>query len=91
MRSASIGYINKQNTITLNMHAKYYSISEQGINVNEGNIDQYVHINPTNGLRIDLTGSGQFFAPDITISNFDIGSIDVDNALNMLNDGNLIL
>lgn len=65
-------------------------LSDQGITVNAGNINSYVQVDQFNGLRVDTTGTGQFWQGFKRIGSF-ASDVDVDNALNMFNDGNLIL
>lgn len=66
-------------------------LSDQGITVNAGNIAQYVMVNQYNGLRVDPTGSGQFYASgDNLIATFS-GSTDVQDAATMLANGTLLV
>lgn len=65
-------------------------LSDQGITVNAGNINNYIQVDQYNGLKVDITGLGQFWQAGKTIGSFN-GDIDVQNALTMFNDGNLIV
>ena len=66
-------------------------LSGQGITVNAGNIGQYVMVNQYNGLRVDTTGSGQFYASgDNLIATFN-GTTDVQDAATMLANGTLLV
>lgn len=66
-------------------------LSDQGITVSAGNIGQYVMVNQYNGLRVDTTGAGQFYASgDNLIATFS-GTTDVDDAATMLANGTLIV
>ena len=65
-------------------------LSDQGINVNAGNVGQYVQVDQYNGVRVDVTGNGQFWSAGNPIASFQ-GSVDLENASTMLAKGTLIV
>jgi Ca2+-binding RTX toxin-like protein len=60
-----------------------------GLNVNATNIDDYVSVDLTSGVRVDISGSGTFGA-DTQIASFN-ATTGVDDALTMFNEGELIV
>ncbi len=65
--------------------------SDEGIIVNAANVNNYVMVDQSNGLRVDTTGSGQFYSgPGNQLATFN-GTVDLDDAATMLANGDLIV
>lgn len=60
-----------------------------GLTVNASNIDDYVSVDQSNGVFVDITGTGNF-AASTQIAVFQ-GATGVDDALTMFNDGEIIV
>ena len=61
-----------------------------GLTVNATNIDDYVSIDASTGVRVDVTGSGTFGA-DTQIASFQASVGGLDDALTMFNEGELLV
>ena len=65
-------------------------LSGQGISVTAGNLNQFVQVDQFNGLRVDVTGNGQFFNAANPIATFDNPSAGLDEVA-LFNNGQLIV
>ena len=66
-------------------------LSDQGIAVNAGNISSYISLDQWNGLRVDTSGSGQFYNSNNNIVTTFSGTTDLDDLSTMYTNGNLIV
>ena len=60
-----------------------------GLTINAGNIDQYVQVTSNEGVRIDTAGTASF-GVSTQIASFN-GSTVINDAVSMLDDGNIIV